>query len=121
LISSDTRFDIDGLRVFADVRESHQVGLQEMLMKYFSDMADMANAVKDQYFCSALVVAAYIFVGIIQGGATVVYKPDAMSPGDMVRDPTFGTFLGYISRHDDYVLPEDDDFYDEIMDVELPG
>lgn len=120
LVDSNVGFDFDGIREFEDMRASHNSLLQGILEEFFSGGIVLYDRLRDSYFCSGLVVAAYSHVGIIQGGLRLVITPETMSPGDLIREPSFGSFVGYISRKVDYVMQESDDFYHEIMDVELP-
>ena len=47
---------------------------------------------KRKYFCSALIVACYAAVGVIDATAQLAYRAEAFSPGDLHRDDTFGWF-----------------------------
>jgi hypothetical protein len=49
--------------------------------------------------------------GILDPSAAVVYRSDVISPGDLGRDPTFGTFCGYVSDVSGYNIPETDEFF----------
>ena len=59
------------------------------------------------YFCSSLVVAAYIVCGIIGDTAQLAYQPDAFSPADLHREPTFGWFLGYVTDPSNEISADD--------------
>lgn len=63
------------------------------------------------YFCSELVVAAFIAVGVIAQSAAVVITPEVFSPGDLGKEATFGGFVGYIKSSCEVEISKDDDFY----------
>jgi len=67
------------------------------------------------YFCSELVTAALISVGIIHESAAPIFDPKAFAPQDIGRDGAFGLFIGYIVRDDAYTVPETDMFWNSLL------
>ena len=52
--------------------------------------------VKDSFFCSALIVACYCVVEIIDDSAQIAYPHKLISPVDLYSDPIFGRLIGYL-------------------------
>jgi hypothetical protein len=67
------------------------------------------------YFCSELVTAALIRVGIIHKSAAPLFDPQAFSPQDIGKDGAFGLFIGYIKSSCDYAVPETDIFWNSLL------
>lgn len=105
-----TKYNFSGVLKFKKNKESHQDTLYEQLSKFY-DNPDLSFTKKEKYFCSELVVESLVETEFISPSAAVLYKPDTMSPGDLGKDPTFGTFYGYISTEKNYTVPIDDEFY----------
>lgn len=61
------------------------------------------------FFCSELVVLAWIHVGLITESASIVFPPNATGPLELSRNAVFGRFLGYVAPSG-YRLPLDDRF-----------
>lgn len=49
------------------------------------------------YFCSQLVVAAFIFAGVIGESASIVFKPEVATPRGICFDAIYGRFIGYLT------------------------
>lgn len=120
IISSKAKYNFRDLWAFEKKREIHQISLAEQLQAFFEGKMTPPPIEKGSYFCSELVVACFVASGFIDLSAAVVYKSNVTSPGELGRDPTFGTFYGYLSLVPNYVIPRTDEFanatkYDEIF------
>jgi|GEM_PF-1169768 len=109
-ISSGASFNTQGIRDFKDSVPNSQSSDLERLGRYFEGELVPESPVRDKYFCSELVVSSYIAIGFIGESAAVVYRPENTSPESLAKDPTFGTFLGYIKPYGEYKIPEEDMF-----------
>lgn len=110
LIDNKAKFNRNGLGNFKNNLHSKSILEQDNLEKYFDGQYQPKSPVKEQYFCSELVVSAYIAVGFISESAAIIYNPETISPSALGDDPTFGIFLGYIKPYDEYIIPENDQF-----------
>lgn len=77
---------------------------------FFDEAQPPETADRDAYFCSELIVSAFIDVGIIDASASIVLSPEFLSPSDIGRDKAFGLFRGYVIRSAGYKVPEMDHF-----------
>lgn len=82
----------------------------ERVHGYFEGIEPDVKADREVYFCSELVTAAFIHVGIIDKSAAVLFTPETFSPEDIGRDKAFGLFVGYLISHSVYKVPETDHF-----------
>ena len=125
VVDSQLKYNLQGIRDFVDKKRTHQMSLHDKLTAYFEGDLKPDAYQKEKYFCSELVADCFVATGFIHPSAAVAYKSDTYSPGDLGRDPTFGTFVGYLSPDEDCVIPEDDEFYyaatfDEIFGESIP-
>ena len=114
LQAAKAQYNYTGVRNFQANKQSHEKGLSEALEEYFADQAapPAPPSPSDQvqpYFCSELIVAALACIGWIGPGADVLYNPGALSPGDLLQDPTFGYLVGVLSPQKAFQLPSDDE------------
>lgn len=109
LISSRSKYNLGGVLTFKKRHENHQLSLSDRLKAFFEDQSVTSEA-KKNYFCSELVAECFVATGFIAPSAAVVYKSDVTSPGALGRDPTFGTFYGYLSLVPNYCVPATDEF-----------
>ena len=109
LIQKDTWYDFRGLVGFNRRKESHEATQIERLHEFFETKAPPHTLTNRPFFCSALVVACYCAVGIIDDSAAVIYSPDVYSPGALGNEPTFGHILGYLAPAV-YEVPATDPF-----------
>jgi hypothetical protein len=79
----------------------------EFVRENYGKAATTEEFAARSFFCSALVVACYSAVGIIDESAQVAYPPEFFSPGHLCEDPTFGWLLGYLIPEGGS-LPSDD-------------
>jgi hypothetical protein len=82
----------------------------EHIAKHYGEFKSNEEMAKSAYFCSALIVACFAAVGIIDRSAQVAYPPRAFAPGSLYADPTFGWHLGYLVPEGSGV-PDDDPLY----------
>ena len=104
------KFNCYGVRNFVEQKAHHQENLNNKLYGFFEQSQPSPNAERDSYFCSELVAAAHVAVGIIEPSAAVVYDPSILAPGELANDFTFGIFTGYLIPYPEYNIPEDDEF-----------
>lgn len=116
-ISRRARFNCVGLRDFEEQRKLHDENLNNKLHDFFEGTLSGPPAERDSYFCSELVVAAHVAVGILEPSAAVTYDPSVQSPAGLAETATFGFFSGYLYPYPEYQLPEDDEFrYESTVD-----
>lgn len=111
VIESKAKYNISGIFKFVHKKKSHKTDLYNKLKAYFDGKLTPDCFEKGRYFCSELVVDCFIATGFIMPSAAILYKSDTFSPGDLSDDPTFGTFLGYISSKQNYIIPANDKFF----------
>lgn len=110
IIRSGTKYNIGGIVRFVKRKTKHDKTLYQKLEAYFDGKLKPDAFEKNRYFCSELVCDCLIATGFISPSAAIAYKSETVAPGVLGRDPTFGTFLGYISLCKDYTVPESDEF-----------
>ncbi|SEM89280.1 hypothetical protein SAMN04488011_101839 [Palleronia pelagia] len=99
LLGNNAKYDILGALKYTRLRSRHINSLLDILSERADRENNDFNFDKRKYFCSALVVACYCVVGIIDKTAYPLYPPEIHAPGDLLHDPTFGWVLGYIDVH----------------------
>lgn len=109
LIQQSTWYDLLGLVGFSSRKELHESTQLDRLHEFFENNAPQHTLTNRPFFCSALVVACYCVVGIIDDCAAVIYSPDVYSPGALGTEPTFGHIFGYLAPAG-YEVPADDPF-----------
>ncbi|WP_269963940.1 YiiX/YebB-like N1pC/P60 family cysteine hydrolase [Pseudomonas citronellolis] len=77
---------------------------------YFEGESQAPSPDRDVYFCSELVVSAFIESGIIEESASIIISPETTTPEDIVKDNIFGIFVGYLIPYDGYTVPISDIF-----------
>lgn len=110
LIQQNTWYDFRCMLGFNRRKELHDTTQFERLHAFFEEKAPPHTLTNRPFFCSALVVACYCAVGIIDDSAAVIYSPDVYSPGALGNEPTFGHILGYLAPAG-YEVPGDDPFF----------
>lgn len=90
------RFNHMGLAKFPERKESYRLDLMERVHGYFEGATAEVPSKRGVYFCSELVTAAFIHVGILEQSAAVVFTPETFSPSDIAKDKAFGFFRGYV-------------------------
>jgi uncharacterized protein YycO len=107
LIRNGAWYDFRGIRDFNTVKTKFKEELLNILERDYGKVTANDELARRSYFCSALVVACYAAVGLIDGTAKLAYKAEAFSPADLHEDDTFGWVLGYITA-DEKDIPSDD-------------
>lgn len=103
-------FNRTGLGKFPIRKESYRNDLMERVHGHFEGTTPEVSSDRGVYFCSELLVAAFIKVGIIEQSAAVLFTPETFSPSDIARDKAFGFFCGYLKCTSIYIVPDDDFF-----------
>jgi hypothetical protein len=101
LESAGAKYNYEGVWRFLEKKTEHQDGLTRALEQFFEQeeagTAQRAAAGPAPFFCSELVVASLIHIGYIHPSAAVIYNPGTQSPGDLLRDPTYGYLVGVLA------------------------
>lgn len=108
------RFNQVGLAKFPGRKESYRNDLMERVHGYFEGTTREVPSNRGVYFCSELITAAFIHVGIIEQSAAVVFTPETFSPSDIAKDKAFGFFCGYVKSSSGYAVPSGDFFRSNI-------
>jgi hypothetical protein len=107
------------LKHFKKTKQAHEDSLHEQLTRFFEGTLQPTSQEKDEYFCSEFVAPCFIYVGYIEPSAAIIFNPRAISPGDLGKDPVWGTVLGYVSLINDYEVPPNDEFYNHTTFSEI--
>ncbi|HLP62639.1 MAG TPA: hypothetical protein VK186_27615 [Candidatus Deferrimicrobium sp.] len=121
LLSKGAKYNSYGVLKFGHQRNIFEQTIFNDLNAFFEGKLIPPSPKKKHYFCSELVVDCFIYTGIIQPSAAVVYRSNVTSPGALGKDPTFGYFYGYLSCIENYQIPETDEFFDETTFNEIFG
>lgn len=111
IIRNKANYNTTDVLKFIKNNREHNKTVHDKLDKYFEGKLKPDDSKKSKYFCSELVVNCLIKTGFIDPSATIIYKGNTFSPIDIGKDPTFGTFFGYVSLKKDFTIPKDDEFY----------
>lgn len=66
-----------------------------------------------RYFCSEFVAQCFIEAGFTEGAGAVFFCPDVQTPAALGKDWLYGVLVGFITGKNDYVVPVEDEFYDD--------
>ncbi|HFX1231431.1 hypothetical protein [Pseudomonas aeruginosa] len=121
IAASGAKYNLRDEMTFKKRSEVHQLSLTDQLNAFFNGTYAPAPIEKGSYFCSELVASCFVVTGFIDPSAAVVYKSDVTSPGALGRDPTFGTFFGYVSTVPNYSVPATDEFINHSTFGEIFG
>lgn len=121
LVVSGAKYNVLGIKEFKEKRDNHILNSYEKLTAFFNDPSSKTAGENKKYFCSELVADCFIVSGFIEPTAAVVYQSDVTSPGALGRDPTYGTFYGYISGIPNYTVPRSDEFFNTTTYKEIFG
>ncbi len=121
IVASKAKYNLRDVVTFKKRSEVHQLSLTEQLHAFFNGTYAPAPIEKGSYFCSELVASCFIVTGFIDPSAAVLYKSNVTSPGALGRDPTFGTFLGYVSSLQNCSIPATDEFFNHSTFDEIFG
>ena len=104
------KFNPFGMRKYSDRKVEHQENAMERVQGYFEGTEPDVTTNRPIYFCSELVTAAFIRVGIIDKPAAILFTPETFSPEDIGKDKAFGIFCGYVKSYPEYNIPDTDYF-----------
>lgn len=121
VIASGAKYNLRGVVAFKNRIEIHQLSLTDQLHDFFNGTYVSAPIEKGNYFCSELVASCFVVTGFIDPSAAVIYQSSVTSPGALGRDPTFGTFYGYVSALPNYSAPDTDEFFNSSTYTEIFG
>jgi hypothetical protein len=121
ILKTQLKYNLAGILHFLESKKTHHMSLQDKIEAYFEGYYMPDSPIKQTYFCSELVADCFIVTGFISPSAAVIYKSSTYSPGDLGRDPTFGTFVGYILANSNSAIPDDDEFIHKPTFAEIYG
>ncbi len=121
VIASKCKYNMIGVLKFVRNKEEHELTLPEKIEAYFRGSHEPDSFSKEKYFCSELVADCFAASGFLDPSAAVVFKSDTYAPGDLGREVTFGTFVGYLTFGDASDIPEDDEFINNPTFTEIYG
>lgn len=104
------KFNSVGMYKVPKRKEKQDEEVTQRIEGYFEGSYKPPAYERNTYFCSELVISAFIHVGIIDESASILLSPDTFSPEDIGRDKAFGFFVGYIVPDNEYKIPENDTF-----------
>jgi hypothetical protein len=113
VVQSKAKYNFIGFLTFKSRKERHETNIYEKLEAFFNDQLNSAQVEKGSYFCSEFVCDCFIAVGFIQPSAAVLFQSDTFSPGDLGKEPAFGTFWGYLTTKSNYAVSDKDYYYRE--------
>lgn len=111
VVKNEAKYNLSGILSFKNRKELHEANIQKKLEAFFADPKNIASTEKVKYFCSEFVCDCFIAVGFIQPSAAVIFQSDTYSPGDLGKESAFGTFWGYLTKNQNYTVPEHDYYY----------
>ncbi|MBL5862160.1 hypothetical protein JBO49_16265 [Serratia fonticola] len=111
VVENEAKYNFKGVLSFKSRKELHEENIHEKLESFFNNLTAPASPEKSSYFCSEFVSDCFIAVGFIDPSAAVLFQSDTYSPGDLGKEPAFGTFWGYLAKDNNYVVPESDYYY----------
>ncbi|NWA28165.1 hypothetical protein HX870_03185 [Pseudomonas gingeri] len=106
----DKKFNKQGIKKYEKRKIQNHANVMTDIRKYFDGKLKPLSVDRAVYFCSELVVAAFISVGIIEESAAIIFKPEIFSPEDIAKDKIFGFFIGYLISYESYDIPVEDWF-----------
>ena len=121
ILTSGAKYNLSGVAAFRKRKNLHDMTVTEQLRAYFDDSSCPPPQLKEKYFCSELVCDCFVASGFIDPSAAIVYQSSVTSPGALGRDPTFGTFCGYITTVPDYAVPPEEEFFNTTTFAEIFG
>jgi hypothetical protein len=104
------RFNAAGISQIEELKVQNIGTAMQQLEEYFATRRKMVSANRELYFCSELVGAAFIDAGIISDSAALFFRPETLTPGDLIKDKAFGFFVGFVPKFKEYEIPDDDWF-----------
>jgi hypothetical protein len=107
LIDNKAPYDMQGFRDYKKAKFDFEANLQKLLELDYGKTVPHDLRQQSPYFCSGLIVACFIMVGIIDEFAELAFDAGTFSPRDLYEDPTFGWFVGYIKAEAVIVPPDD--------------
>lgn len=111
VVDERRHYNTQGVLNFAEHKEQHLDSIRAKLDSYFAGDHEVESFDKASYFCSELVVACFRASGFIDEAAAVYYDQNVISPADLGRDVTFGSFLGFLSSKKKLRISKKDQFF----------
>jgi hypothetical protein len=118
-VARGAKYDSAGLRHFEANKELHEKTLHDRLTQLHEGTLPPESTEDKAYTCSGFLAAGFRATGFFERSASLLYNPDTTAPGDLGKDPSWGTFVGYVSLKDGYEIPLDDEFYNESTFAEI--
>lgn len=111
VVENQAKYNFGGIFSFKSRKELHEANIHEKLKSFFNGELSPLPTDKSEYFCSEFVCDCFIAVGFIQPSAAILFQSDTYSPGDLGKEPAFGTFWGYLTANSNYKVSENDYYY----------
>ncbi|RYG39290.1 MAG: hypothetical protein EON93_00175 [Burkholderiales bacterium] len=108
------KFNAHALPRIELLRQTNIDGAHQQILDHFAGKGAPVVTERPVYFCSELVVSAFIDAGIITQSAAILFKPETLVPIDIAQDKVFGFFVGYIPKNSRYTIPDNDWFQSNI-------
>lgn len=110
VINVKAGFNIKGMAKLKNRKKVDQSDIQK-LQDFFAGEISPANPIQKKYFCSELVTAAFYAIGIWGDSVAIIFDHRFSTPAGIIKEPTYGEFIGYLLSYDDYLVPETDEFF----------
>lgn len=104
------KFNIRALPRIEYLKQHNIETAQQQIEDFFAGLSKPVETDRKSYFCSELVVSAFIDAGIINQSAAILFKPETLLPIDIAKDKAFGFFVGYVLKSQPYAIRDDDWF-----------
>jgi len=97
--------------------KKHAATIHQQLQDFFNRAPESKKKVvffgHKRYFCSEFVAQCFIEAGFTEGAGAVFFRPDVQTPAALGRDWLYGVLVGFITNKNDYVVPAEDEFYND--------
>lgn len=110
IVDEGVAYNGAGLWKYWRYKARHDELLHERVEAFFNGTAPLETFDKGPYFCSELVASAFYAIGAVNPIAAAVYDPRFAAPADLVKDNTYGAFLGYLVPNATTQIPKNDEF-----------
>ena len=97
--------------------KKHAATIHQQLQEFFNRAPESKKKFvffgHKRYFCSEFVAQCFIEAGFTEGAGAVFFRPDVQTPAALGKDWLYGVLVGFITDKKDYVVPVEDEFYDD--------
>jgi hypothetical protein len=97
--------------------KKHAATIHQQLQEFFNRAPESKKKLvffgRKRYFCSEFVAQCFIEAGFTEGAGAVFFRPDVQTPAALGKDWLYGVLVGFITDKKDYVVPVEDEFYND--------